>query len=125
MIVLGIALCCAALVSLAAAVTASNTVPATNLLTQQADPSLTDMAPAECSSMVLTALLTGNGSLNGTNADELILGGPAGQTLKGKNGDDCILGGGGNDDLQGGNGTDVCLGQGGADTFNGCETQVQ
>jgi Ca2+-binding RTX toxin-like protein len=111
--------------ALSSALTSSNTVPGTNWVIEQDDPTLLDIAPAECSALVVTTLLKATGGVNGGNADELILGGPAAQTLKGKNGDDCIVGGAGNDTLDGGNNNDVCLGQGGTDSFSNCEVQIQ
>jgi len=111
--------------ALSAALTASNTVPTSNLLAQQNDPTLVTIAPASCAALALTVLLKGNGNLTGTNSAELILGGPAAQTINGKGGNDCILGGDGNDAITGGAGSDVCLGEGGVDTFTACEVQVQ
>jgi Ca2+-binding RTX toxin-like protein len=112
--------------SLAGALTASNTVPATNLLTQVNNPTLPVVAPVDCNSIVVTTLFTGLGAtLNGGATADFILGGPAAQTIGGKNGDDCILGGAGNDAITGGAGTDICSGGPGTDTFVTCEVTVQ
>src|SRR5437016_11901318 len=58
------------------ALTAGNTVPATNagLVTRaiRAD----DIKPAACAGMTLTNLVVGNGVFSGTTANDLILGGP-------------------------------------------------
>lgn len=112
--------------SLAVALTASNTVAPSNLLSEADDPSWNTLAPPQCASLGLTAMVQGNGNINGNNTNQLILGGPAGQNIKGGGGKDCLLGGGGNDTLNGGAGVDVCIGGPGTDTFNpSCETQIQ
>lgn len=125
------------------AATASNTVPATNLSASNHDPGVNDLKPSECDAVTYAARLVGLGNVTGTNADQVILGGPAVQTLRGQGGADCVVGGGGNDSVQGGNGndillggpgndamvgnagTDICIGGAGLDTFTSCETQVQ
>jgi Ca2+-binding RTX toxin-like protein len=87
-----------------------------------------DLKPPECASVTVTKLLvvTGTGgSVTGTSAAELILGGPNPDTLSGAAGDDCLLGGDGVDILDGGAGTDVCVGGPGLDVFIGCETAIQ
>ncbi len=121
LLVLAATIACSAVV-----ITASNSVPATNLLDQQNDPSWITLAPPQCSSLALVGFVTGNGNLTGTNAAQLMLGRGANQTIQGKNGNDCLLGGGGNDSLNGGGGTDVCIGGPGTDSFTAsCETQIQ
>jgi Ca2+-binding RTX toxin-like protein len=99
---------------------AANTVPATHVGRSQQAISVQNLAPPECVGMALTALVT-NG--NGTNANDLVLGDAAANTLSGGQGNDCLVGGGGNDTLRGQQGTDVCIGGGGTDTFQQCETQ--
>ena len=112
--------------TLSSVYTASNTVPTTNRLDQQNNPTVQTLGPTACNAIAPTIVLSGNGALTSTNTSTLIMGGPAAQTLTGRNGNDCILGGDGNDSLIGGAGTDVCIGQGGTDTFNAnCETQTQ
>jgi Ca2+-binding RTX toxin-like protein len=105
--------------------TAAGQVPNTNVavLTQPITPNT--LKPAQCAALNLTTLLTGNGNITGTSAPELILGGPAAQTLKGSGGGDCLIGGGGVDHLQGAGGFDVCIGNA-TTIFNNCnQTYVQ
>lgn len=52
------------------------------------------LKPSQCDGITLTNLVTSNGNVNGTAANDLILGGPATQTIRGLGGNDCILGGG-------------------------------
>lgn len=119
--------------------TASNSVPATNLGEDVRSITANDVKPVECAGITLTTIVT-----DGTNANDLVLGTGAGESLRGRRGDDCMLGGGGDDTLRGNRENDVLLGQGGDDrlsggletdvcyggpgfdTFDGsCETQVQ
>jgi len=107
------------------ALTAANTVPATNAgrSTQAITPN--DLKPAACAALNLTAKLAGSGTFSGGGASELILGSSGVDTIRGGAGDDCILGGGGDDSLRGDAGTDVCIGGPGTDTFfASCETQI-
>jgi Ca2+-binding RTX toxin-like protein len=110
-----------ALVSaLALVLTATNTVPTSNVGRSQQAIAAQDLAPPECAGMALTTVVT-NG--NGTNGNDLLLGNAAVNTLSGSNGDDCLVGGAGNDTLRGQGGTDVCIGGAGTDTYQQCETQ--
>ena len=52
----------------------------------------------------------GAGTLNGTNASDLLHGGSSADTLKGNGGIDLIYGANGNDILEGGSGNDFLLG---------------
>jgi Ca2+-binding RTX toxin-like protein len=115
-----IAAAIAILCTLALVLTAANIVPSTNVGTSQRGVSVQDIAPPECAGMGLTTLVT-NG--NGTNANDLMLGTAAGETLSGGKGDDCLVGGAGNDTLRGQNDNDVCIGGPGTDTYQQCETQ--
>lgn len=122
---------------------ASNTVPNSSIGDSTQTISVDARKPEECNPVTVTTVSVASGNFTGTNANELILGRTAAQTLDGSGGGDCILGGGGNDTLRGntgndvllggpgddnisgGNGTDTCYGGGGNDTFNrDCETQV-
>ena len=60
-------------------------------------------------------------SLNGGQGDDVLFGGPQGDTLRGGSGDDTMFGGQGADDLKGSNGSDLFLwSQGdGSDTVDG------
>lgn len=85
-----------------------------------------DVKPSECASIVVTVRIVGSGTVQGGNANELLLGRATVDTIAGGGGNDCLVGGGGNDSLNGGSGTDVCLGGPGTDTFNNsCETRIQ
>src|SRR5687767_13714902 len=74
-----------------------NAVPGSRLEDSVRTITPNDLKPAECAGLTLTAKLTGGGSITGTGAAELIVGGPAAQTINGGGAADCILGGGGND----------------------------
>src|SRR3712207_1828294 len=100
---------------------AANTVPTTRLDELSQTINANALKPAQCATLNLTAIVSGNGNLTGTNASELILGGAAGQTIRGGGGDDCIVGGDGNDTIRGEQGTDVCIGGPGTDSFFTCE----
>ncbi len=126
-----------AIVVATSAVTAANSVPASKLGEDLRLIGPNDVKPPECAGISLSTIVT-----NGTNANDLVLGGPAGENLRGRRGNDCILGGAGNDRLRGNRDNDVLLGQGGndrligglqsdtcyggpgADTFASCETQI-
>jgi len=103
------------------ALAATNAVPATKAGRATAAIGVNDLKPAACT-MTLAGIVVG---LNGSDDNDLVLGGAAGETVRGGKGDDCILGGGGADTLRGEQGTDVCIGGPGTDTFNTCETQIQ
>ena len=85
-----------------------------------------DVKPSpECDGITLTNTVTGNGSFNATNGNDLVLGSASVDTIGGRNGDDCILGGASNDSINGGVGNDVCIGGPGTDTFSACEVTIQ
>lgn len=136
-----------------AASAAANLVPVTWLGESRRTITPNDLKPAACAALSLTNLITGSGTFNGTNNNDLILGSPGADTINGRQGGDCILGGGGNDVIYGfvgndvllggpgddtlygdqgndvligGDGYDNCYGGGGADTFDpSCEVQIQ
>ncbi|MGA2821042.1 MAG: hypothetical protein ABSF61_10355 [Anaerolineales bacterium] len=108
------------LVSVLTAIAASNTVPATLLSDTAQGISLNQLKPPECAGITVTNLVVGSGgTINGTGANDLILGSGADETINGQQGSDCIVGGGGNDRLNGGPGNDVILGGPGDDTIDG------
>ena len=125
--VAGLAVCALAAVGFVgagSALTAGNTVPATNVGLVRQPIATDDLKPAACAGMTLTNLVTGSGTVNGTNGNDLILGGAGNDSINGKAGDDCILGGGGNDTLYGDSGTDVCIGGSGNDILDdSCEAK--
>lgn len=105
--------------------TAANSVPTSYAANYVGPIVANDLKPAECVSANLTSVLGGTAVINGTAANELLLGSDLADTISGAGGDDCLVGGPGGDTLNGGLGTDVCLGGPGTDTFIGCETQIQ
>jgi hypothetical protein len=121
-------------VSVVSAFAANIVVPPTRLTDQSNLISISELAPAECStiSSSLTALVvcTG-GSCSGSNANELIIGTTGYDEIDAKNGTDCVVGGdgddnlnaGGNDTLNGGpkKDTDICYGGSGNNIFNECD----
>lgn len=100
---------------------AANVVPRSGLGQSNHPVTLQQLAPPECAGIAagLTSLVVGSGSVNGTNANDLILGSAGNDTIDGKNGDDCIVGGDGNDNLAGGPGNDVLVGGSGDDALDG------
>jgi Ca2+-binding RTX toxin-like protein len=108
------------------AFTATNVVPATNAGRTQLAVTADALKPAACSGITLTSLVIGNGTVNGTDSSDLILGGAGIDVVDGQKGSDCILGGGGADTIRGSQDTDVCIGGPGIDAFHPtCETQIQ
>lgn len=107
----------------AAALSASNTVPGSNVTRFVTSITANTLKPSACSGITLTSLVTG---VTGTAAAELILATSAANSISAGGGNDCILGGGGNDSINCGTGTDVAIGGPGTDTFNAnCETRIQ
>jgi hypothetical protein len=92
------------------ALTASNTVPTTNIaqLTQSITPA--QLAPSECSSLNVTSVVGGTGTVNATASHQLVLGSSAVDTLGDTFGSDCLVGGAGSDTFNGKkNGGDLCI----------------
>lgn len=119
---------CLAAALLGMAVTAANTVPASNLSSLSYNATVTDLKPNACNATAQTVRLVGNANIAGGASAEVILGGPGNQTITGANGNDCIMGGGGVDAIDcGGGAADIALTGPGADTNTGgrCETFVQ
>jgi Ca2+-binding RTX toxin-like protein len=108
------------------ALTATNTVPASNAERDVSTITVDAKKPRPaCNAFTVTNLVTGGAS--GGAANDLVLGTAAvNNPLRGGGGRDCIHGGGGNDLLRGDAGNDVCIGGPGVDTFHAsCETQIQ
>ena len=111
---------------LISALAATNTVPGSNAEQDVSAITIDGKKPKpDCNAITVTVLVTGAGTINGTNAAELVLGSAGVDTMDGKAGTDCLVGGAGNDAITGGAGTDVCIGGPGTDTFTTCETQIQ
>jgi Ca2+-binding RTX toxin-like protein len=92
--------------------TSANLVPASRADDLAKARDVNEMKPAECNGITLTNVVVGT---NGTNQNDLVLGGPAGQTMRGQQGNDCVLGGGGDDTFRDNGGYDVCIGGPGND----------
>jgi Ca2+-binding RTX toxin-like protein len=116
------------IVSVITVVAAANSIASSRLSDQSLPIDINALKPPECAAINVTSIVIGSGTINGTNANELILGSPLSDTIKGKAGSDCILGGGGNDDIDGGSGGgasgyDICIGGPGNDVFSKCEEE--
>lgn len=101
------------------AYTASNTVPTSRMLDQANNPGFNDLKPNECNGITNTTRTIGNGGLTGNGSANVLLGGPANQTIRGQNGTDCIVGAGGVDNMNGDGGNDVVMGGPGNDSLQG------
>ena len=119
----------AVIVSLTVAQTGANMVPSTKVSDTSRPITVNTVKPAACAGLALTTLIVGDGNIDAggpTTTADLILGGPAAQTIRGRGGDDCIVGGDGDDSIRCDAGTDVAIGGPGTDSFNAdCETQIQ
>jgi hypothetical protein len=112
-------------ISLISAYAAMNLVPCSHLSEQSFTPNANALKPPDCAGLNLTCIVTGNGMINGTQDNDLILAGAGDDKLQGKNGGDCLVSGDGDDDLIGNNGWGVCIGGGGNDTFKHCKVEIQ
>jgi Ca2+-binding RTX toxin-like protein len=101
------------------ALTAANVVGVSRAGQTSHVPTAAERAPLECAGVGATTVV----SLEGTSADDLVLGTTGGDRLRGRAGDDCLVGGAGADTLTGNGGSDVCIGGAGADTYSSCEVQ--
>ena len=114
------------LLSGAVALTAGNSVAGSRIGDQLFAQGVNDVKPPECDGISLSAIVSGTLIVNGTDANELVLGGIGLDTIDGGAGDDCIMGGALGDTLIGGLGNDVCIGGDGTDVMDPtCETQIQ
>src|SRR5215208_655267 len=113
------------LASIVSAFAAGISVPPSNVGQQSVSVTAEDIKPAACEALYLNNIVSGSGTLNGTPANDLIIGSAGADTIDGLGGDDCILGGGGDDSLIGHDGNDVCLGGPGSDSFTNFELEVQ
>jgi Ca2+-binding RTX toxin-like protein len=111
------------IISVATAVAATNTVPSTNASELSFPVTPNDIRPSACAGLYLNDIITGSGTITGTDGNDLILGSPANDTINGMGGNDCIIGGGGDNTIDGGSGSDICIGGPGNNTFANCEGQ--
>lgn len=107
------------------AIAATNTVPPTRVDNVAVSFNLNHIKPSACAGISATNLITGSGTITGTEGNDLIFGSAGADEIYGLGGNDCIVGGGGDDMLDGGNGNDVCIGGAGDDVFENCEGEVQ
>lgn len=107
------------------AVTATNTVPASQLGQRVLTTTPNALKPSACSATNVTTKVVGNGTFSGTNGANLIASGAGSDSISALGGNDCILGGAGDDTIDGGAGTDICIGGPGTDNFRNCETVIQ
>ena len=113
---LGLALLIAGAV---AAYAATNTVPSTRLDLDNLNITANDLKPSACASLNLSNIVSGSGTLNGSNGNDLILASAGNDTLNGRAGADCLVAGSGADTLDGGAGGDVLLAGDGNDNLSG------
>jgi Ca2+-binding RTX toxin-like protein len=105
--------------SIFSAFAAANTVAVSGAEDTSSGITVNDLRPQECDSINLENIVTGNGTFQGTNRNDLILGSAGNDSIRGMGGDDCILGGGGNDTIDGRQGNDILLGGPGDDDLSG------
>jgi len=102
-----------------AAYAATNTVPSTRLDQNTFSITANALKPSECAALNLATIVSGSGTLNGTNGNDLILASAGADTLNGSAGADCLVAGSGDDTLDGGASGDVLLGADGNDNLSG------
>jgi Ca2+-binding RTX toxin-like protein len=111
------------LLSIFSAFAAENTVLVSGAEDRSFGISANDLKPSECSALNLTNIVTGGGSIQGSNGNDLILGSTSSDKINAKKGNDCVLGGDGDDELRGGDDDDVLLGGPGDDDLQGEKDQ--
>lgn len=107
------------------AIAAMNTVPPSKVDANTISFQINHLRPSACAGLSLSNLVTGSGTLTGTEGNDLILASSVADTIDGLGGSDCIVGGGGDDVITGGNDADICIGGDGIDTFIACEGEQQ
>jgi Ca2+-binding RTX toxin-like protein len=107
------------IMTLTSAIAAANTVADSGADDTSRAITPNDLKPPECASISVTNLVVGSGTLNGSNANDLILGSSGADSANAKQGDDCVVTGDGDDTLKGGNDDDILLGGGGDDDLRG------
>lgn len=116
-----------AMLAAGTAFTATNTVPASRMDYNVFAINANALKPTQCAGLNLTNIVVGTSTnIDGTDANDLILGRAVVNKIDGRDGSDCILGGAGDDELRGrGTGNSVCIGGPGTDTFIDCGTTIQ
>jgi hypothetical protein len=77
--------------TMASAMAAANTVPASKASDTTRPITANDLKPTACAGLTLSARVTGSGTFGGGAASELIVGGPGTDVISGNGGADCIL----------------------------------
>ncbi len=108
-------------ISLGSALASGMSVSSPNIDAFSRIPTANDLKPAACSSIFLSNIIRGSGTINGTSGNDLILGSSADDIINGNGGNDCIVAGAGNDTIDGGDGTDICIEGSGTNTTVNCE----
>lgn len=103
--------------SVGAAFSAANSIPASRAEDYNEVIAVNSLKPTECASLNLTSKIAHPASANGSA--NLVLGTTGADTISSLGGTDCIVGRGENDTLQGGAGVDILLGGTGNDTLFG------
>lgn len=94
------------------ALTASNTVAASNAGTTALSITPNTLKPPECAAITLTSLVTGSGgNVESFTGGSLIIGSASSETLKSSIGNNCVVGGAGTDtvDVRISGGTEFCI----------------
>lgn len=107
--------------------TPTPTQPPTPTPTPSPTPILPGDIPLLCTFMNLTdeIVITGSGAIQGTDANELILGSTSKDNIHAGAGNDCLVGNGGADQFFGDDGFDVCIGSfDPKEKFHGCEIVI-
>jgi len=94
------------------ALTASNTVAASNAVSTGLSITPNTLKPPECASVTLTSLVTGSGgNVESLTGGSLIIGSASSETLKSSVGNNCVVGGAGTDtvDVRISGGTEICI----------------
>lgn len=106
------------------AIAATNTVPTTQVEDRPFTYNINHLKPPACAGTTLTVLVTGSGTLTGTEGNDLIIASSGADVIDGLGGADCIVSGGGDDSITGGDGVDVCISGDGSDTLTNCESET-
>jgi hypothetical protein len=94
--------------SLVVSFTASNTVPASRVGSSIQNRLISQLAPAGCASLSLTALVHGSGAFTNSVSNVLLLGSSGSDTITDTGAGNCIVSGGGSDSITG-TATDICI----------------
>jgi hypothetical protein len=94
--------------SLVVSFTASNTVPASRVGASVQNRLISQLAPAGCASLSLTALVHGSGAFGNSVSNVLLLGSSGADNITDTGSGNCIVSGGGADSITG-TATDICI----------------